>query len=150
MSALFLMLVIFAVLHLPGLRSLAPFRTRRDKAAAAMAALFFFTGTDHLLHPARYVAMIPPALPAPVALTYISGFFELAGAIGLLIPRTRRWAAWGLVALLVAIFPANIYVAFAGTTVEGLPAGRWYYWVRLPIQFIFVAWAVWLARSKEE
>jgi uncharacterized membrane protein len=150
MSALFLMLTVFALLHLPGLRSLAPFRSRRDKAASAMAGLFLFTGADHFLHPARYVGMIPPALPAPLTLTYVSGFFEMAGAIGLLIPRTRRWAAGGLVTLLIAIFPANIYVAFAGLTVEGLPAARWYYWVRLPIQFIFLAWALWLARSKEE
>lgn len=150
MSALFLMLAIFALLHLPGLRSLAPFRTRHNRAATAMAALFLFAGSDHFLHPARYTAMIPPVLPSPLALTYVSGFFELAGAAGLLIPRTRRWAAWGLVALLLAVFPANIYVAFAGLSVEGLPAARWYYWVRLPIQFLFLAWAVWLARRKEE
>ncbi len=150
MSALFLILAVFAVLHLPGLRSLALFRTRRDKAAAAMAALFLLTGTDHFLHPARYVAMIPPVLPAPLALTYLSGFFELAGAVGLLIPRTRRWAAWGLIALLIAVFPANIHVAFAGLTVEGLPVARWYYWVRLPIQFVFIAWAWWLARTHRE
>lgn len=149
MSALFLMLAVFALLHLSGVRALAPFRTRRDKAAVAMAALFFFTGADHFLHPARYVAMIPPALPAPLALTYISGLFELAGALGLSFPRTRRWAAWGLVALLIAVFPANIYVAFAGLTVEGLPTARWYYWARLPIQFVFLAWAWWLTKSSD-
>lgn len=149
MSALFLLLAVFGILHLPGVRGLGPVRTRRDKGAVAMAALFLFTGTDHFLNPGRYVAMIPPVLPAPLALTYISGFCELAGAIGLLFPWTRRLAAWGLVALLVAIFPANIYVAFAGISVEGLPTARWYYWVRLPIQFIFFAWAAWIARGRD-
>lgn len=150
MSVLFLMLGVFALLHLPGVRALAPFRSRHDKAATAMAALFLFTGTDHFLTPGRYLPMMPPALPAPLALIYVSGFFELAGAVGLLIRRTRRWAAWGLVALLIAVFPANIYVALSGGQIAGLPSSPWYYWVRLPIQVVFLAWAFWLTKRKEE
>lgn len=146
MSVLFLMLAVFALLHLPGLRSVPLFRTRRDKAAAAMAAMFFFTGSDHFLNPQRYLPMLPPAVQP--ALIYISGFCELAGATGLLLRRMRRWAAWGLLALLIAIFPANIYVALSGS-IAGLPSSTWYYWVRLPIQFIFIAWAWWIAKDSD-
>ncbi|MGH9816525.1 MAG: DoxX family protein [Candidatus Acidiferrales bacterium] len=152
MSVLFLMLAVFALLHLPGLRSLPLFGTRCDKAAAAMAAMFFFTGSDHFLNPQRYLPTMPPMLPpvALPALIYISGLCELAGAIGLLMRRTRRWAAWGLIALLIAIFPANIYVALSGGSIAGLPSSRWYYWARLPIQFIFITWAWWIAKSSDQ
>ncbi|MGH9794790.1 MAG: DoxX family protein [Candidatus Acidiferrales bacterium] len=151
MSVLFLMLAVFALLHLPALRSVPLFRTRRDKAAAAMAVMFFFTGSDHFLNPQRYLPMMPPVLPpaAQPALIYISGFCELAGATGLLIRRTRRWAAWGLIALLIAIFPANIYVALSRGSIAGLPSSAWYYWARLPIQFIFIAWAWWIAKGSD-
>jgi len=148
MSVLLLMLAVFALLHLPGVRSLAPFRSRHDKAAAAMAAMFLFTSTDHFLTPGRYLPMMPPALPAPLLLIYISGFCELAGAVGLLIRPTRRWAAWGLVALLIAVFPANIYVALSGGSIAGLPSSPWYYWMRLPVQFVFIAWAFWLTKNR--
>jgi len=149
MNVLFLMLGVFALLHLPGVRMLAPFRSRQDKAAAAMAAMFLFTGADHFLTPSRYLPMMPPALPAPLMLIYVSGFFELAGAVGLLIRRTRRWAAWGLVTLLIAVFPANIYVAVSGGSIAGLPSSPWYYWARLPMQIIFLTWAYWLTKRKE-
>ena len=142
------MLGVFALLHLPGLRALALFRSRQDKAAAAMAAMFLFTGTDHFLNTGRYLPMMPPTLPSPLALIYVSGFFELAGAVGLLIRRTRRWAAWGLVALLIAVFPANIYVAISGGSIAGMPSSPWYYWARLPVQLIFIAWAWWLTKNR--
>jgi len=143
-----ILLGMFAALHIPPLGRLAPFRTRTAKAAWAMAAMFFFTGTDHFLNPGRYLPMMPPYVPFPLAMIYISGFFELLGAAGLLVPRVRRWAAWGLVALLVAVFQANIYVAVKGITIVGLPDAAWYYWVRLPLQFGLIGWAVWIGRAE--
>ena len=62
--------------------------------------------------------------------------------IGLLIPRTARLAAWGLVALLLAMFPANIYVAISGTNAAGLPSSPWYTWSRLPFQLVFIWWVL--------
>ncbi len=149
LSAMFafgLLLGLFALLHLPGFARLG-FATRREKAAAALAGMFFFTGTLHFATPDRFVAMIPPPLPAPLLLVYISGACELLGAAGLLLRRLRRWAGWGLAALLVAVFPANIYVALSGGSVEGMPENNWYYWLRLPVQFVFIAWALWCSRQ---
>jgi uncharacterized membrane protein len=149
MLVLLVLLGLFAILHVPPVASLKPFATRRDKAAWAMAGMFLFTGIDHLVNPQRYFVMMPPFLPWPVALIYISGVAELVGAAGLTVRRARRYAAFGLALLLVSVFPANIYVAISAKTVEGLPAGSWYYWLRLPLQFVFFAWALWCARSNE-
>lgn len=145
MLVLAILLGVFALLHLPPLGRLAFLRTRRAKAAVAMAAMFLFTGTDHFANPARYLPLMPPYVPWPSVMIYLSGFFELLGAVGLLWRRTRRWAAYGLAALLVVVFQANIYVALVGGEVEGLPAAGWYYWARLPLQLVFIGWAIWCA-----
>ncbi len=84
--------------------------------------------------------MMPPFIPAHDVMVAVSGVAELAGAVGLMIPTTRRAAGFGLIALLLAIFPANIYVAIAGKTVAGMPDAAWYYWVRLPFQLVYIAW----------
>jgi uncharacterized membrane protein len=99
-------------------------------------------GSDHLLTPERYVAMIEGLLPAPEFLVAFTGLCEIAGAIGLLIPATRRVAGAALAVYFVAVFPANVANAFSGLSVEGLPSAGWYYWVRLGFQPIFVWWAL--------
>jgi uncharacterized membrane protein len=85
--------------------------------------------------------MVPEILPAPLLLVQISGIAEIAGGLGLLFPATRRLAAWGLIALLIAVFPANINMA-----VNHLPLGshtipQWALWARLPAQLVLVWWA---------
>lgn len=111
----------------------------------ALALLMASAGVLHFISPKPFVHIVPAWLPAPLLLVYISGFFEILGAIGLLIPRTRRLAAWGLVALLIAVFPANINMA-----VNQLPLGETVYpignWVRLPFQFVLIAWAYWMTK----
>jgi uncharacterized membrane protein len=72
-------------------------------------------------------------------LVLVNGWAEIIGGLGLLIPKVRRIAAWGLIALLVAVFPANVQIALHG--VLGLPA--WLLWLRLPFQLVFVAWVYW-------
>src|SRR5271168_1753305 len=79
----------------------------RTLLAAGMMAI----GVLHFANPAPFVHIVPAWLPAPLALVYISGFFEFLGGAGLLVPRVRRAAAWGLVALYVAVFPANLNMA---------------------------------------
>jgi uncharacterized membrane protein len=103
-------------------------------------------GLNHFLSPAPYVAMMPAALPAPGALVAISGVAEILGGLGLIWPQTRRWAAWGLVLLLLAVFPANVNMA-----VNHLPLGErampaWALWARLPLQAVLIAWAWWYTR----
>lgn len=82
--------------------------------------------------------MMPPWLPFPVAANFVSGAAEIVGGIGVLIPRLRRIAGWGLIALLIAVFPANVQVALHGWPGVSIPA--WILWARLPLQFPLLAW----------
>lgn len=140
MSFFALILFFFAILHLPHIRRAPWLATRRDKACFAAGFAFLFAGVSHFTNPARYVDMMPPFIPAHAEMVIASGIAEIAGAVGLMIPATRRAAGIGLLALLIAVFPANVYVAIAGKTIEGLPSASWYYWVRLPFQFVYIVW----------
>ena len=104
-------------------------------------------GVNHFVNPSPYLAMMPEVLPAKAALVAISGVAEIAGGLGLILPATRKLAAWGIIALLVAVFPANINMA-----VNGLPLGTtavpsWALWARLPLQLVMIAWAWWFTRD---
>ncbi len=110
-----------------------------------LAGLMIVAGLNHFRVPALYIAMIPAWLPAPSALNIISGIAEILGGIGLLAPwpAVRRAASWGLIALLLAVFPANINMA-----IHNLPLGdnhvpAWTLWARLPLQVVLIAWAWW-------
>ena len=104
-----------------------------------MAAFFVAAGVNHFLHPQPYLAMMPGYLPTPVALNWISGVAEILGGIGILMRRFRPVAAWGLIALLLAVFPANVHVALHGWPGVDLP--RWVLWLRLPFQPVLI-WCV--------
>lgn len=79
---------------------------------------------------------------------YLSGIFEVLGAIGILIPATRTVAGWGLVVLLVAVFPANVYMATAGIKLGDFPSQPWMAWARLPLQFVLIAAVIWACELK--
>ena len=106
------------------------------------STLHFFTDAE--------LKIIPPFLPLRRAALYITGIFELLGGIGLLIPRFKRLAAWGLVALLVAIFPANIYHAVKNVQVGGFMNTRLYHVIRLPLQGVLIWWILWSASETRE
>ena len=110
-----------------------------------MHALFFIVaGVNHCLAPEIYLGMMPAWLPFKDAANLISGIAEILGGIGLLLPRFRRAAAWGLIALLIAIFPANLHIALQGA-MPGLDnAPAWLLWLRLPFQVVFIAWVWWV------
>jgi len=106
--------------------------------------LFFsIVGVSHFTDPAPYLSIMPPYVPWHLGLVYISGFFEIAGGIGLLIPTTRRRAAWGLLALLAAVFPANIHMLMNEVYLAGMPQEIWLLWARLPMQLVFAAGVLW-------
>lgn len=112
-----------------------------------MAALYVAAGMNHLVNPQLYVAIMPPGLPEPAWLNLISGLAEIVLGVFVLEPRTRVLAAWGIVALLFAVFPANLYVALENVGAEGPGTGLGALnWVRLPFQALFVAWAWWYTR----
>jgi len=108
---------------------------------AGLALLFVGAGLLHFAHPETYLRIMPPALPAPRLLVLLSGAAEVAGGLGLLLPATRRLAGWGLLALLVAVFPANVYMVGLASALH-IPA--WVLWARLPLQPLLM-WAVWRA-----
>jgi uncharacterized membrane protein len=109
-----------------------------------MLSLFMIAGgINHFVSTELYVAMMPQQLPWPVALVYLSGGFEILGGAGLSARVTRRMAAWGLVALLIAVFPANINMAIHTLPLGSYQLPPWALWARLPLQAIFIAWAWW-------
>lgn len=93
-----------------------------------------------------YVAIMPQYLPLHLELVYLTGVLEIAGGLGLLWAKTRTMAAWGLVALLVVMLPANINQAVHGLQPAGLEMSPTMLWVRLPLQLVFIAWAFWMTR----
>ncbi|RZK63079.1 MAG: hypothetical protein EOO59_00750 [Hymenobacter sp.] len=110
-----------------------------------LAALFVGAGLLHFWHLATYLRIMLPALPAPRQLVLLSGAAEVAGGLGLLLPATRRWAAWGLLALLLAVFPANIYMLEIHAQLH-LPA--WVAWARLPLQPLLMWWVWWVGARR--
>jgi uncharacterized membrane protein len=106
-------------------------------------------GILHFVRPDAYAAIVPDWLPVPVMLVYISGVFEILGGLGLILPATRRLAAWGLIALFVAVFPANIHMAVhAISPLGGEPLPGWALWGRLPLQLVLIWWAYVYARRE--
>jgi uncharacterized membrane protein len=109
-----------------------------------MAAFYVFAGYNHLANPEFYLAIMPPNLPEPELLNILSGLAEIVLGVFLLDPRTRALAAWGTIALLVAVFPANVYAATANVGADGPGTGAGLgNWIRLPFQIVFIAWAWW-------
>lgn len=104
-------------------------------------------GANHFIAPDTYVAMMPAALPAHLALVYLSGVAEILGGLGLILPATRKLAAWGLIALFVAVFPANLNMAINGLPLGTTEVPSWALWARLPLQLVAIAWAYWFTRD---
>ena len=114
----------------------------------AMVALMVASGIGHFAITDAYVAMVPASFPSPRLLVWLSGVAELAGGIGLILPwpSLRRAAALGIIALLVAVFPANINMAINHISPPGMQLSATALWARLPFQALFIAWAWWLGR----
>lgn len=104
-------------------------------------------GANHFIAPDVYVGMMPSALPEPLLLVYISGVAEIAGGLGLVAERTRKLASYGLIALLVAVFPANLNMAINELPLGDSPVPPLALWARLPLQVLLIAWAWWVGRA---
>jgi uncharacterized membrane protein len=119
-------------------------RPARDAARHGMAAAMAFAGASHFFMPTPFVQHLPTWVPAAEALVYLTGAIEVVLGAALLArePHRRIAAGLALAAYLVAVFPANLYVAIADVEVDGQPGGI-YPWIRLPLQVLFIAWALW-------
>jgi uncharacterized membrane protein len=111
-----------------------------------MAALYVVGGVMHFARTSFYLQMMPPYLPWHLALVYVSGLAEIALGCALLVPRLSRLAAWGVIALLVAVFPANVYMWTGHVAIDGHPVPGWVHAIRLPAQALLIAWAYWHTR----
>jgi uncharacterized membrane protein len=107
-----------------------------------LAVMLLFTGSSHFTPMKEdFVRMTPPWIPRPRAMVFFTGLCELVGAIGLVIPETRRAAGIALILFFIAVLPANIYAALAKVTLRGRPATP--LWLRVPMQILFIVLAWW-------
>ncbi len=104
-----------------------------------LGVLFLVAGALHFLITPVYVSIMPPYLPVPTLLVQISGVAEMLGGLGLLVPATQPFAAWGLILLLIAVLPANLHMALHPGHWRAIPA--WLLWARVPLQVPLIVWA---------
>jgi uncharacterized membrane protein len=150
MAPLIVMLGIWVGVRVIGLTGLwAQANSSRWALRVALAAMFLFTAVSHF-HPRTrpdLIQMVPPGFPEPALLVTATGLLELGGAAGLLIPPVARAAAFGLIGLLAAMFPANVHAAQQDLIVAGRSASSLVW--RLPLQ-LFWMWALWWATRRAE
>jgi uncharacterized membrane protein len=135
MAPLLTLLITFAIARIA-------LRPRRDRALAgriALAALLVVTGVSHFVQTEALTAMVPPVFPEPVLLVYLTGVLELGFAAALLLRPSRR-LGFALAAFFIALLPANVYSAVAEVGLGG--HGAAYLWFRVPLQALFIAWAL--------
>ena len=113
---------------------------RLNPSLVLLALLFVAAGVLHLVKPAPFVSIVPRSLPAPRTLVILSGVFEILGGVGVLVPSVGAWAGWGLIALLVAVFPANIQMLIDAHSAHASRGWQAALILRLPLQVLLIAW----------
>jgi len=119
----------------------------RQSGLLFLILMFLLAGVNHFNNPNFYVSIMPPYLPLHSELAFIAGFFEIIGALGLLFSSTRKISGYGLLFLLILIFPANVHMAVHPEYFPQYSALSIY--LRLPLQFIFIAWVYWATLRKK-
>jgi uncharacterized membrane protein len=120
-----------------------------QRIGVVLAAIFYVVaGALHFIKPEPYLRIMPPYIPWHLAMVRVSGVFEILGGLGLLISETRRAAAWGVIALLIAVFPANIYMATHPIEAGAVSIAPVLRWARLSLQLLLVLWLLWCTRPR--
>ncbi|HEY2140487.1 MAG TPA: DoxX family protein [Solirubrobacteraceae bacterium] len=114
-------------------------RGKRRRSRGLLGLFFIQAGVTHFVIPGSYERIVPPGWGDPKTLVKVSGVAEVVGGMGVLVPRTRPLAGLGLVALLLAVFPANVYMALQPERFRRIP--RWALYARLPLQPLMMRWA---------
>ena len=147
MASVIVLAISFLVLRGVGWLGIKQLSTWREAGRGALVTMFVFTGVSHFTAMKHdFTAMIPPPLPNDLWVVYLTGALEIAGAIGLLVPRTRKLAGVCLMLLLIALFPANVYAALNEIPLRGESPTP--LWIRAPMQLLFVG-MVWWTSIKE-
>ena len=110
---------------------------------------YIAAGIPHFSNAEFYMPMMPPYLPWHLELIYLSGLFEILGGIGVIIPATRKFSGWGLIALLIAVFPANIHIVLNEVQLTAEPINPVLMWARLPFQAFFIGWIYFVTQKME-
>ncbi|MEO9887742.1 MAG: hypothetical protein ABJR05_17075 [Balneola sp.] len=110
--------------------------------------LFIAIGIYHFVNPTFFVKIVPDYIPNHKAMVFWSGVAEVVGGIGIMIPQTKTYAGWGLILLLIAVFPANIDMFIKAYQKHGMTTYTWLTLLRLPLQFILIYWVFWAAELK--
>jgi len=118
----------------------------RNFALALACTLLVGAGISHLINPKVFLAIMPPQIPKPGWMVAISGIAEISGGIGLLLPAIRPFARLGIAALLIAVFPANVYIAVNHIEPGGLKTPSILLWLRLPLQPLMIWWVLTITR----
>ena len=121
----------------------------REILRVVFSVSLIIIGSAHFLKPEQFARIVPPVFPAYTSV-YVSGVFEILGGIGLLVPLVSVAAAWGLISLFIAVFPANIYMAVHNIKLDGVPQNQLLYWGRLPLQAVLIAWAWWYTKHPKQ
>ena len=119
---------------------------RRKIVLLSLAIFFIYFGIDHFVNPEFYLSIMPKSFPFHHEAVYISGFFEILGGFGVLVARLRKFAGWGLIVLLISVYPANIYMALYPEVFPQYSLGLLYF--RLFLQFIAFYWAYSLSTER--
>src|ERR687898_2002544 len=147
MTSLFVLIISFLLLRAVGWLGVKQLSSWRDAGRGALAIMFLFTGISHFTTMKYdFAAMIPAPLPNDLWVIYLTGVLEIAGAVGLLIPRTRKLAGICLVLLLVSLFPANVYAALSEIPLRGEAATP--LWIRTPMQLLYIGMVWWTSIKK--
>ncbi len=144
MAALFVLVISLLLLRGLGLLGVRRLSSWREAGLIAVVIMFLFTGSTHFTAMKHdYAAMLPSPLSGNLGIIYLTGVLEIAGALGLLVPRTRRLAGICLVLYLVAVFPGNVYAAVNDVPFRGEPPTP--LWLRTPSQLFFIGMVLWTA-----
>lgn len=144
MAPLFVLVISFLVLRGVGFLGVGRLSSWREAGLVAVAIMFLFTGATHFTDMKHdYAAMLPEFVPNKLWIIYLTGALQVTGAVGLLVPRTRRLAGVCLALLLVAMFPGNVYAALNGIEFRGEPPTP--LWLRTPIQLFFIGMVLWVS-----
>lgn len=119
----------------------------KDTLRGILAVCMIVAGVLHFAADEPFIKIVPEFLPFPAAIVYISGIIEILLGLGLIVPSTRVLAAWGLIALFIAVYPANLNMAFNHIKLDGIPDSWWLHGFRLPFQFVLIAWAYWYTNA---
>jgi uncharacterized membrane protein len=148
MTTLVLLIVSFGVLWLLSRNTIRGYLTISRAGRIAMAVMLLFTGTAHFYKTEEMILMMPGFLPTKTALVYLTGIFEILGAIGLIFERTSKSTSILLILFFLAVLPANIIGAMKRVELGGMENGPYYLYFRIPLQLLFIGWTYYFGISR--